>query len=202
MAKAKIVENATELIDEAFDKMEPSIKAMCVKLRELVHQADPAILEDWKWGPNFNHNGMVCGIWGFKKHASIHFYKGTLMADKAKLFNFGDGNENVLSIKFTDISQINDALIVDYVKEAVQLNILGLKPKPLPKVVDVPADLQELLNQNPKAKAVFDNFAYSHKKEYVEWITQAKREETRLARLQKTIEMLTEGKGRHDKYKK
>lgn len=202
MAKAKIVENATELIDEAFDKMEPSIKAMCVKLRQLVHQADPAILEDWKWGPNFNHNGMVCGIWGFKKHASIHFYKGTLMADKAKLFNFGDGNENVLSIKFTDISQINDALIVDYVKEAVQLNILGLKPKPLPKVVDVPADLQELLNQNPKAKAVFDNFAYSHKKEYVEWITQAKREETRLARLQKTIEMLAEGKGRNDKYKK
>lgn len=202
MAKAKIVENATELIDEAFDKMEPSIKAMCVKLRQLVHQADPAILEDWKWGPNFNHNGMVCGIWGFKKHASIHFYKGTLMADKAKLFNFGDGNENVLSIKFTDISQINDALIIDYVKEAVQLNVLGLKPKPLPKVVDVPADLQELLNQNPKAKAVFDNFAYSHKKEYVEWITQAKREETRLARLQKTIEMLAEGKGRNDKYKK
>jgi uncharacterized protein YdeI (YjbR/CyaY-like superfamily) len=200
--KSTLNKDATKLIDEAFEKMEPNIKAMCDKLRELIHQADPDIAEDWKWGPNFNHNGMVCGVWGFKKHASIHFYKGTIMADKAKLFNFGEGNEKVLSIKFTNISQINDTLIIDYVKEAVELNILGIKPKPLPKVVDVPHDLQTLLDKNPKAKQVFENFAYSHKKEYVEWVTAAKRDETRQARLQKTIEMLAKGKGRNDKYKK
>ena len=198
----KINENATQLIDEAFDKMEPNIQAICVKLRQLVHTAWPDIIEDWKWGPNFNYKGMVCGIWGFKKHANMHFYKGAIMSDKAKLFNFGEGNEKVLSIKFTDIKQVNEALIIEYVREAVELNIQGINPPPSPKVIETPADLQALLNKNKKAKAVFDKFTFSHKRGYIEWITSAKRDETRQTRLNKTIEMLLENKGLNDKYKK
>jgi uncharacterized protein YdeI (YjbR/CyaY-like superfamily) len=59
-----------------------------------------------------------------------------------------------------------------------------------------------LLNKNKKAKAVFDKFSFSHKKEYIEWITSAKRDETRQTRLNKTIEMLLENRGLNDKYKK
>lgn len=198
---AKIKEGATQRIDEAFAKMAPGIQAICVKLRELVHKADPLILEDWKWGPNFNREGMVCGIWGFKNHASITFFKGTVMKDEAGLFNLGEGNDNNRSIKFEDVKEINDKLIIAYIREAVDLNLKGIKPVAKAKIVVVPEDLQDLLAANPRAKEIFDAYAYSHKKEYVDWINDAKRDETRKARLEKTIEMVIEGRTRHDKYK-
>jgi hypothetical protein len=63
-----------------------------------------------------------------------------------------------------------------------------------PRVVSVPDDLQRALSGHAEASAIFEKLAYSHKKEYVEWIEQAKREETRAGRIQKTVEMLVEGK--------
>jgi len=62
MSKVKHVANASILITAAFAKMPEPIQAMVNKLRALVHQAEPSMIEDWKWGPNFYCNGMVCNV--------------------------------------------------------------------------------------------------------------------------------------------
>jgi len=62
------------------------------------------------------------------------------------------------------------------------------------RTVDVPADLQKALNKNKAAKTIFEKFAYSHRKEYVRWIEDAKKAETRAARIEKAIVMISEGK--------
>jgi uncharacterized protein YdeI (YjbR/CyaY-like superfamily) len=72
----------------------------------------------------------------------------------------------------------------------------------VPGAVTVPADLAAALRRNRKARASFEAFSPSHRREYIEWITEAKREETREKRLATTIEWLEEGKPRHWKYLK
>src|SRR6478752_2711314 len=108
MGKIKHVTNASLLITEAFDKMPPEIKAMCIRLRALVHEACPGIVEDWKWGPNFYYEGKVCNVWGFKQHASIVFFNGVNMKDPKGLFNSGEDNSSSRTIKFFEISDVQD----------------------------------------------------------------------------------------------
>jgi len=66
-----------------------------------------------------------------------------------------------------------------------------------PRQVDVPADLQHALQANPKAQDFFNRLSYSHQREYVRWVTEAKRDQTRMDRVQRTIELLTQGKSEH-----
>jgi succinate dehydrogenase/fumarate reductase flavoprotein subunit len=69
-----------------------------------------------------------------------------------------------------------------------------LKEDTLPRKVDVPEDLKERFKENPEAEIFFNQLAYTYQKEYVQWIESAKREETRLRRLEKTIDLLNQGK--------
>ena len=62
MSKVKHVANASALINDAFAKMPEHIQLMVNKLRALVHEAEPPIIEAWKWGPNFYCHGMVCNV--------------------------------------------------------------------------------------------------------------------------------------------
>jgi uncharacterized protein YdeI (YjbR/CyaY-like superfamily) len=97
-----------------------------------------------------------------------------------------------------------DKVMLAYIREAVDLNKSGIKeekPKKVPrKEVEVPKDLLAALKKNKKALATFEAFSPSHKREYVEWITEAKKEETRVKRVTTAIEWLNEGKSRHWKY--
>jgi uncharacterized protein YdeI (YjbR/CyaY-like superfamily) len=100
-----------------------------------------------------------------------------------------------------------DNVILGYVKEAARLNDEGIMPRrkttaPANRRVTVPAILRNAFKRNPKARETFEGFAYSHKKEYVEWITEAKTEETRSRRLATAIEWLAEGKSRNWKYER
>jgi uncharacterized protein YdeI (YjbR/CyaY-like superfamily) len=99
-----------------------------------------------------------------------------------------------------------EKVMVDYIQRAVKLNEEGVKvarPKrEAPAPIEVPDDLAAQLKKNAKARATFDNFSPSHKREYIEWITEAKQEATRQKRLATTIEWLTEGKSRNWKYTK
>ena len=63
-----------------------------------------------------------------------------------------------------------------------------------PRTIEPPADLAEALDANPDAASTFDSFSYSHRREYVEWIDEAKRPETRERRIAKTIERLVDGR--------
>ena len=178
-------------------------KAICTKLRAIILKAVPDIREDWKWGPNYNYEGMVCGLGGFKKHAVLHFFNGAEMKDPRKLFNFGDGNDFSRSIKFNDVSEINEKHIAEYVKESATINKNGFKRTKKEKTEAVcPDDLYKALKKKPAAVKFFDSLANGYKNEFIELVESAKRQETRDQRIQKAVALCTEGVKLNDKYKK
>ncbi|MBI3520266.1 MAG: YdeI/OmpD-associated family protein [Bacteroidetes bacterium] len=202
IAKVKHNPDASRLIDEGISQLEPFAQKICKKLRTLILSADPDIIEDWKWGPNYYLNGMVCGFWGFKKHTSLVFFQGSLLKDKKKVLLQNPGNVHNRHIKFTDVKQIDDELILEYLFEAIDNNKKGLKIiEAKDKTVDIPDDVKKQF-KTAKVLAYFESLAYSHRKEYMMWITDAKKEETRLKRITQAIEKLLSKQMMHDKYKK
>lgn len=201
MAKTKHVADATQRVEEYFDSLPDWSREICYRLREIVLKSDPSIIEDWKWGPNYYSNGMLCGIAGFKKHVVLVFFQGVLLKDKKKLLI---ANQNALHnrhIKFTRISDINEKLLLEYLFEAVDNNKKGLKILVnAEKTVEVPRDVEAAFKR-AGVLAYFNKLAYSHRKEYIQWIVSAKKEETRLSRIGKAIGKLGAGELMHDKYK-
>jgi uncharacterized protein YdeI (YjbR/CyaY-like superfamily) len=198
---ANIRKNAPAQIDAHIAKAEAFARPICHRLRELIHQAEPAIVEDWKWGPNFNREGMVCGIGAFKKHVALHFFKGSLMKDPAKLFRDAADAKGSRSIKFTTVEEIDGKAIVAYVKQAVKLNLAGAKVTVKKPAARLPADLKKALMAEPEAKAFFDGLTPGYRREYIEWVTDAKREPTRVKRIAGTVEKCGRGERLHDKYR-
>jgi uncharacterized protein YdeI (YjbR/CyaY-like superfamily) len=201
MAKVKHNPEASVLIDQGISEMEPFARVICDRLRKLILSADPEIIEDWKWGPNYYLNGMVCGFWGFKKHVSFVFFQGSLLKDKKKLLSANDGNVHNRHIKFTDIKQINEKYILEYLFEAIDNNKKGLKIiVTKDKTIEVPVDVEKLFKK-AKVLVYFESLAFTHRKEYIQWIESAKKEETRIKRIQQAIEKLASKEMMHDKYK-
>jgi hypothetical protein len=179
--------NASKRIDDYINKSGDFAKPICKKIRAIIHKAEPEIIEEWKWGPNFQKNGMVCGFWGFKSYVNFFFFRGVNMKDPKKIFTEGGSNRWSRGLKIRDIKEVNEKVFVSYIKEAVKIN-----SKPIDrshKEIPVPADLSKLLNN--KQKEHFDSLSYTHRKEYVVWIESAKKQETREARLKKAVELLS-----------
>jgi uncharacterized protein YdeI (YjbR/CyaY-like superfamily) len=196
--------NASKEITKYIESLPDFSNSICTKLRALILKAAPDIAEDWKWGPNYNSNGMVCGFGGFKKHVVLHFFNGAGMKDTRKLFNFGKGNDFSRSIKFTDISEVNakEKYIIEYVKESVALNKNGFKREKKEKDAICPDDLYKALKKKPVAVKFFDSLAPGYKNEFIELVETAKRQETRDQRIKKVVGLCTAGEKLHDKYKK
>ena len=178
-------------------------------IRKRVHAACPEVEETMKWSmPFFLHKGILCNMAAFKQHCTFGFWKESLIFDRDK----GGGNKQDEAMgQFGRIGAIadlpNDNVLISYIKQAVRLNETGArlparaKPKKKKDLI-VPAGLVSALKANKKALTAFENFSYSHKKEYVEWITEAKTQETRKRRLATAIKWMAEGKSRHWKYVK
>ena len=202
MAKVKHNPNAGALIDDGISKLEPFAQVICKRLRQLILSSDPEIIEDWKWGPNYYLNGMVCGYWGFKKHVSFVFFQGSLLKDKKKILIENPGNVHNRHIKFTDVKQIDDKVILEYLFEAIDNNRKGLKIiETKDKTIVTPVDAEKAFKK-AKVLAYFDSLAFSHRKEYIQWIESAKKEETRTKRIEQAIEKLLDKQSIHAKYKK
>jgi uncharacterized protein YdeI (YjbR/CyaY-like superfamily) len=190
-----------EITNYIKDLDEPA-KSICTKLRAIILKAVPDIKEDWKWGPNYNYNGMVCGVGGFKKHAVLHFFNGKEMKDARKLFNFGMDNDFSRSIKFNNVSEINEMYISDYLKESVAINKDGYKRVKQAKEATVPEDLYKALRKKPAAVKFFDSLANGYKNDFIELVESAKKQETRDQRIQKVVGLCADGVKLNDKYKK
>jgi uncharacterized protein YdeI (YjbR/CyaY-like superfamily) len=169
-------------------------------LRELAHAACPEVEETLKWRmPHFTHRGILFGMAAFKHHCAVHFWNGKLvLGEQSRVGVFGNlGRVTALS----DLPGRKELL--RYINKAVELNESGVKKptmdRPKKKLI-VPAYFKAALAKNKKAQAAFEDFSYSHKKEYLEWIMEAKREETRDKRINTTIQWLAEGKPRNWKY--
>jgi uncharacterized protein YdeI (YjbR/CyaY-like superfamily) len=200
--KAKHHPDAKALIDESISQAEPFAQPICKKLRSIIFKAEPTIIEDWKWGPNYYKAGMVCGFWYFKKHVTLTFFQGVLLKDKKKILLENPGNLHNRHIKFTDVKDINEKLLIEYITEAVMNNEKGLKLTEAPdKTVVIPDDFKKLLTKNKTLKN-FEAMSYSKRKDYVQWIEGAKQSETRMKRIDQALEKIAEHQGLNDKYLK
>lgn len=191
-------------MDSYIAKAAPFAQPILQHLRDLVHAACPDVEEAMKWSsPHFLYKGMLCGMAAFKAHCVFGFWKGSLVVQGADKEREAMGQFGRIT-KLADLP--SDRMIKSLVKRAMKLNEEGVAtPRPLkhpkPPVV-APADLVAALKRNKKAQATYDAFSASHRRDYVEWITEAKRPETRKRRLASTIEWLAQGKAHNWKYAK
>ena len=192
-------------IDQYMAKAPEFARPILAHLREVVHGACPEVEETMKWStPHFTHKGPLCHMAAFKQHCAFGFWKGSLVvgdnrAGEEAMGQFG---------RLTSLADLPpDDVLAGYVREAKRLNDEGVKAparaKPAEKQeLAVPDDLTAALQGNPAALATFERFSPSKRKEYVEWISEAKTAATRTKRLETAVEWLAEGKARHWKYEK
>jgi uncharacterized protein YdeI (YjbR/CyaY-like superfamily) len=176
------------------------------ELREIVHQGCPQVDETIKWRfPNFEYKGLMAGMAAFKEHCSFGFWKHSLIVGK------GSRDEGSMG-SFGRITSMKDLpprkTLLGYVKKAAQLNDQGAKvprkvlPRDVKRELKVPTYFTSALKKNKKALATFAAFPYGKKRDYVEWITEAKTDETRARRLETSVAWLAEGKSRNWKYER
>lgn len=198
-------------IDAYIAKAEPFARPILEHVRVVVHEGCPDVEETIKWGmPSFVHAGAIlCGMAAFKRHASFGFWRhAEVIGEPATSEGMGS---------FGKLETLRDLpskrQLLTYVRKAARLNeargdqartkpVDGRKAaasRPLP---DIPVDFAEALRAAPSARAHFDAFAPSHRREYLEWIIDAKREDTRARRIAQAIEWLCEGKSRNWKYER
>ncbi|MCW5558137.1 MAG: YdeI/OmpD-associated family protein [Verrucomicrobiae bacterium] len=178
------------------------------RLRELVHTACPEVEEAIKWRcPTFQHQGLLCGMAAFKRHCGFSFWKEKLLlaADWPDHARMKEALERVGRI--TTLGDLpSDKILLACIQRAAELNEQGVRtPRPAKarsakKPLDIPPGLAAALQRHPGARQAFENFSPSHRREYIEWIAEAKREETRARRIETTLAWLSEGKPRNWKY--
>jgi len=172
--------------------------------REQVHAACPAAEETIKWGmPHFVYHGNLCGMAAFKEHCAFNFWKGSLLFPKEHTSQHNAMGQLGRVTKLKDMPAA--AALRKLIREAARLNEEGVRPAgvrkaraPLPE----PPELVQALRKHPAARKTWEGFAPSHRREYVEWLTEAKRDDTRARRLATTLEWLAEGKQRNWKYRR
>jgi uncharacterized protein YdeI (YjbR/CyaY-like superfamily) len=174
-------------------------------LRELIHETCPDVEETLKWRmPSFMYRGILCGFAAFREHCTFGFWKGSLIvADRRKSLDAMGSFGRIT--KRTDLP--SKAVLRGYIKQAMALNEDGIRapakrptgPRP---PLRTPFDLAAALKTNGAARAAYDGFSPSRKREYVEWITEAKTPATRARRVATALEWLGEGKSRNWKYVK
>ena len=174
-------------------------------LRSLVHKACPEAGETIKWGtPHFDYKGMMCTMAAFKEHCAFGFWKTSLMKDFKTLFTrmgkLGMGHLGQIR-SLSDLPA--DSAMIRMIREAARLNGEGAtfaRRRARATNVEIPRVLARALSKNRKAKLTFDSFSPSNKRDYNEWITEAKTEETRTKRIKTAILWMARGKIRNWKY--
>ena len=191
-----------ERIDAYIAKQQPFARLILTYLREMVHEGCADCEETMRWGmPSFTYHGILGGMAAFKQHATFGFWKHTLVVGKS------DRDERAMG-SFGRITTMDDLPpkreLLALIRKAAMLNLEGVKaPAKAPRsktAVAMPPAFRTALAKNGKAKANYDAFPPSHKREYLEWIREAKREETRDRRIAQAVEWIAKGKQRNWKY--
>jgi uncharacterized protein YdeI (YjbR/CyaY-like superfamily) len=197
-------------IDAYIAKSAPFAQPILKHLRELVHSACTEVEETMKWSfPHFEYSGeILCSMAAFKNHCAFGFWKAPVLPDPHGLLQLV-GRTSMGSLgSITSLSDLpSDRLLKQYVREAAKLNREGVKVPQrtktgMKKELEIPDYFTKALNKSKKALATFNGFSTSNKREYVEWVTSAKTEETRENRLASSIQWMEEGKVRNWKYLK
>jgi uncharacterized protein YdeI (YjbR/CyaY-like superfamily) len=171
------------------------------KLREIVHEVCPEVEETIKWNfPVFMYQGKIlCNMAAFKNHCSFGFWLAqhmqTIQTTPEGMGNLG---------KITNISVLpNASQLKNMLQEAMQLTEEGKvqsKSKNASSDLLIPTEIIEILAKNTSAKFNFEKLSNSHQKEYIQWIEEAKTQQTKDKRMNTMLEWLIEGKSRNWKY--
>jgi uncharacterized protein YdeI (YjbR/CyaY-like superfamily) len=195
-------------VDAIISKAQPFAQPILRHIRELIHDTCPDVVETIKWGmPHFDYHGVMCGMASFKQHAILGFWKASLMKDKKLMENAASESSMGHLGKITSLKDLPpDRVLKSYIKEAMELNEMGAKverAKPvIGRNVKVPAPLKKAIDGNKAAAKHFEGFSPSKRKDYADWITEAKTEETRDKRIKTAVEWISEGKSRNWKYER
>ena len=171
-------------------------------LRRVVHEAAPQVEEAIKWSmPHFLYKGrLFAGMAAFKAHATFGLWQASAVLGET-------GSEREAMGQFGRIASLDDLPPEEELKEIIRraAEHAEEKPKPRPKKapkadLETPPELEAALDASPAARATFDGFSPSGRREYVEWVVGAKRPETRGKRIAQAVEWMAEGKKRNWKY--
>ncbi len=198
-------------IDAYIEKSAPFAQPILRHLRDLIHATCPDVEETWKWSfPNFDYKGStMCSMAAFKQHCSFGFWKASLMPDPDNILQLAEKAAMGQLGKISSLKDLpKDSVLKKYLKAAMKLNEEGVKVAAKKvtaedkKALTTPADFAAMLKKNKAALAVFNDFSYSNKKDYISWFEEAKTDATRAKRMEQALEWIAEGKPRHWKYKK
>ncbi len=191
-------------VDAYIDRAAEFARPILRRLRGVVHGACPEVEETIKWGfPHFEHRGLLCSFAAFKEHCAFGFWKGRLV--------LGDGASGAAMGQFGRITAIRDlpsrATLTGLVRKAVALNEQGVaaprsRRGPARPAPSAPPDLVASLARNRKAAATFEGFSPSSRRDYVDWISEAKGQATRRRRIATAVAWMAEGKRRNGRYER
>jgi uncharacterized protein YdeI (YjbR/CyaY-like superfamily) len=171
-------------------------------LRAVLHEDCPACEETLKWSsPSFMYKGKIlAGFAAFKAHATFGYWSGSQVLEASPEQQSAMG-------QFGRLTSLGDlpsrAVLAELTSKAMKLVDDGVKPvrnKHKKPPFSVPQDLRAAIDAVPAAAATFDNFPPGQQREYADWVSDAKRDETRARRLAQSVEWLAEGKRRNWKY--
>lgn len=174
------------------------------QLHEMILTTD--LKSEIKWGaPVYTLDGKnVVGLGAFKNHFGIWFFNGALLKENTSLLvNAQEGKTKALrQIRFEKGDKINTSVLLPYIEEAIQNQREGKEIKPdTKKELIVPPELSAAFKTDPELKTSFEELTPGKQREYADHVSEAKREQTRLNRLEKITPMIKKGVGLHDKYK-
>lgn len=179
-------------------------KETLLRLREYLLRCD--VEEGVKWGaPTYINNGNVVSFAAFKNHIALWFYQGVFLKDDAGVLETSDGSSKAMrQWRFHEGDELNEGLIITYVEEAIANMKAGkkLKPERVTEAVELPSVLVEALERDPELKSAFGSMSLSHRNEYASYIGEAKKEETALRRLNKSLEYIRQSLDLNHKYRK
>ncbi len=191
---------------EAYIKKHEKWSDALTQLREILLKTEA--VETVKWGiPTYTVNGKnVMGIGAFKNHFGLWFFNGVFLKDTQGVLRNANSEttRGMRQLNFKSHDQIDAQLVFDYALEAIENQKLGKEIKPTPaskKKLIIPVELSNLLNENSVLKTAFYALTPGKQREYADHISGAKREATRLNRLDKCIPLILAGGGLYDKYK-
>ena len=192
-------------IEQAAEFAQPILR----HLRKLIFTANPEIKETIKWGaPGYEFKGIVAIMAAMTNHAVLNLWKGELIPEVQSLYGerSSEAMGTIGKIKHVDDLPSDDK-VIGWIREAIDLNVRGVKlpqrSKSGQKPESVtPDDLANALSSNSAARDHFEGFTPGKRREYIDWLEEAKTATTRQKRLEQATEWIAEGKSRHWKYQK
>jgi len=192
------MKTADPRIDAFIAKAQPFARPILSHLRDVIHRACPDVEEAIKWSrPAFVNEGRILGVFGaFKAHASLTLWK---MGEATGREEEGMGQFGRLT-SLADLPGDDELIRIIQTTASARAEAKPQPKKPPRPELPVPEELATALAASPGAQATWDGFAPSHRREYSEWVGEAKRAETRAARAAQSVEWIAEGKQRNWKY--